>query len=99
MDCAVVAPAQHREIRKRRRPALGPVADVMALAERRCAARKAATAVPMVQRATYRWRNRPGSRTDFDDAPVRVVPHHDPGRIAREALRRYRGNVRAAVED
>jgi hypothetical protein len=34
VDGAVMAPAQHREIRKRRGAAVGPVAEVMALAER-----------------------------------------------------------------
>jgi hypothetical protein len=34
VDGAVMAPAEHREVRQCGGPALGPVADVMTLAER-----------------------------------------------------------------
>src|SRR2546430_12219626 len=32
------------------------------------------------------------------DPAICVVAHHDPARIAREALRRFRRNIRAALE-
>src|ERR1700694_5860995 len=95
----MVASAQHREVRERGGTALGPVADVMALAERHSAAWKATAVVAMVERTPYRGWNRPGSRADFDDASVRVMAHHDAARVAREAAGRFRGNVRAALED
>ena len=48
VDGAVMAPAEHREVRERRGPALGPVTDVMTLAERQFAAWEAATVVAIV---------------------------------------------------
>ena len=48
VDGAVMAPAEHREVRERGGPALGPVTEVMALAERRAAAWEAAAAIAMV---------------------------------------------------
>ena len=48
VDGAVMAPAEHREIRERGGPALGPVAEVMALPERHATAREPAAAVAMV---------------------------------------------------
>src|SRR5712691_1116073 len=95
----MVAPTQHREVRERGGAAVGPVADVMALAERHSAAWKAAAAVAMVERAPYRRRNRPRSGADFHDASVRIMPHHDAARVAREAAGRFRGDVCAALED
>jgi len=50
VDGAVVPATEQREIRQRRRAAMRPVADVMALAERHATAREAAAEVPMVQR-------------------------------------------------
>ena len=47
---AVMAPAQHREIRERGGPALRPVAEVMPLAERHATAREPAAAIAMAQR-------------------------------------------------
>ena len=51
MDGAVVAPTEHREVRERGGPALGPVAEVMALAEWQAAAREPTAAVAVVERA------------------------------------------------
>ena len=76
-----------------------PVADVMALADRHAAARESAATVAMVQRAPYRRGNGPRPRADFRHTAVGVMPHHHPGRVARKALGRSRGNVCAAVED
>src|SRR5882724_974532 len=90
---------QHREIRQRRRAAGGPVTDVVTLAERASAAREAAAVIAMLKRASQRGRNRAGARADFGDLAIGVVAHHHAGRIARQALRRSRGNVRAALED
>lgn len=91
---AVMTATEHGEVRERGWAALRPVTDVMPLAERQPAARKAATEVPVMQRAPQRrgYRPRPGS--DFHDAPIRIVPHHHPSCIARQAPRRFRGNVR-----
>src|SRR6266436_3502872 len=61
----VMPPTQHCEVRESGRPTLGPVTDVMPLAERDSAPRKPAPAVAMVQRAPDRRRNRPRPRADF----------------------------------
>ena len=51
MDGAVVVAAEHREIRERGRASLRPVTNVMPLAEAPSAAREAAAAVSVVERA------------------------------------------------
>jgi hypothetical protein len=96
---AVVAATQHREVRERSGPALGPVANVMALAEGHAAALEATPAVAMVERAPDRRWDRTCAGADFDDATLGVVPHQHPARVARQPAGRYRGNVRAAFED
>src|SRR5439155_3138310 len=80
-------------------PAVGPMADVMPLAERPTAAREAAAFVAMVQHAPERGRNGPGTGADLFDPAIRSVPHHHPARVAGQAPRRFRGNVRAVLED
>ena len=62
------------------------------------AAGEAATAVPMVERSPQSGGNRPGPGTDLQQAPIVVVTHHHPARVAREALGRVRGNARAVLE-
>ena len=52
VDGAVVPATQHGEVRERGGATVGPVTDVMALAEPHAAAREAAAAVAMVQRAS-----------------------------------------------
>jgi hypothetical protein len=89
VDRAVVAPAEHREIRERGGSALGPVTDMMALAERQAAAREPAAAVAMVKRAPQRRGNGPRPGPDFHDTAVRFVPHHDPARVTRQSPGRF----------
>jgi hypothetical protein len=48
VDRVVMAPAEHREVRERGGSAVSPVTDVMPLAERQVAARKAATTVAVM---------------------------------------------------
>lgn len=80
-------------------PPLGPVPDVMPLAERQSAPRKATAPVPMMKRASNSRRNRAGPGADLNHSPVRLVTHDHPGRVARQAARRFRGNVSATVQD
>jgi len=47
---AVMSATQHREIPQRRRAAMGPVPDVMGLAEADAAAREATAPVSMLER-------------------------------------------------
>ena len=96
---AVMPATEHREVRERGRAALRPMAEMMPLAEADAAAREATALVPVVERAPQRWRNRPGPGSDLDGAPVLVVPHHDPARVARQALRRFCRNARPVLED
>src|SRR2546426_10787452 len=79
---AVMPATEQGEIRERRGPAIGPVTDVMTLAEANPAAREATGAVAMVERAPYRGRDRARTRADFDDTAGRVVSHHHPARVA-----------------
>ena len=93
-----MSPAEHREVRERGGSALGPVTDVMALAERHVAAREPAAVIAVVQRASYRRWNGSRAGADFLDPAVRVVPHHDSARVARQPAGRFRGNVCAALK-
>ena len=52
VDGAMMTPAEQHEIRQRRRAAVGPVTDVMRLAEAPVAAREATTAVAIEERAS-----------------------------------------------
>lgn len=90
--------AQQGQVGQRRRATVRPVTDVVPLAEAHSAARKAAAAVPMVQCASDRRRNRPSPGIDLHDAAVPPVSHHDPARVARQALGRSRGNARPIFE-
>jgi len=95
---AVVPATEQGEVRQRGGTAFGPVTDVMSLAEREAAAREAAAAVPVKERAPQRRRNRPGPGPNFHEAAVLIVPHHHPARIARQAPGRFRGNARPVLD-
>jgi len=58
------------QIRERGGPALGPVTDVMALAESHSAAREATAAVSVMERPPERRRNRAGSGGNLHDSTV-----------------------------
>jgi hypothetical protein len=49
---AMMSPTEQRQVRERGRPAVCPVANVMALAERKAAAREAATPIAVVEHAS-----------------------------------------------
>ena len=66
---AVVPATEQREVRQRGRAALRPVADMMPLAGRQPAARKAAALVPVVERAPQRRGNCPGPRSTSSVRP------------------------------
>jgi hypothetical protein len=53
----------------------------------------------MQERASQRGRDRPRPRANLGHAAVRLVPHDDARSVTRQALRRFRGNACAAVED
>jgi hypothetical protein len=95
----MMAPTQESEIRQRRGSAACPVADVMPLNERPAAARESTTTVAVMERAPKRGRNGPRPRADLYDSSIRIVAHHHPRRIARQTAGRFRGNVRATLED
>jgi len=75
------------------------MSDVMALPEPKPAAREAAAAVSVVERAAERRGDRPGPGRDLHDPAVPGVPHHHSARVARQAPGRFCGNVRAVLED
>src|SRR5262245_19431837 len=95
---AVVAAAERDEVRERRWSALRPMMDVVTLNEPGSADRKAATLIAMYQRTAQGWRNGPGSRSDLDGAPLRVVLHSHAAGVARQSLGRLRGNARPVLE-
>ena len=94
-----MAAAEQGQVRQRGGAALGPVTDVMALAEADVAAGEAAAAVAMLKSSPQRRGNRPRSGRDFHDAAVARVLHHDAARVTRQAPGRFRRNVGAVVED
>jgi hypothetical protein len=94
----VMPSAEQREIRERCRPAVRPVAEMMPLPKADAAAGEAATPVPMVERPSQGGGNRPCPGPDLQQTPVVIVAHHHPARVARQALGRFRGNARAAIE-
>jgi len=89
VDRAVVPATEQGEVRERRRAVLRPVAQVMPLAERQPAAREAAGPVPVVERSPQCRGNRPGPGPDLQEAPVVIVPHHHPARVAGQPPRRF----------
>src|SRR5437016_3368046 len=95
----MVPATEQGQIRERGGPAVGPVANVMALPEADSAARETTAAVSVMQRAPERWRNRAGPGRHLDDSTVDTVLHHHAARVARQALRRFRGNARAVLEE
>src|SRR5215813_12934614 len=95
---AMVATTEQGEVGERGGAAVGPVLDVMALAEASPTAGKTTAAVPVVECSADRRRNRAGPRADLQQMPVGVVAHHDPARVARQALRRSGRNAYAILE-
>jgi hypothetical protein len=99
VDGTVMAAAEQYEVRECRRATLGPVLDVVALAEVAVAARKAAIAVSMQQRSPQGGRNCARLGPDLEDTAVLIVPHHHATRVAGQALGRFRGNACAIFDD
>ena len=71
----------------------------MALPEPDPAAREPAAAVAVMERPPEGRRDRARSSRDLDDTTIETVPHHHAARVARQAPRRFRGNVGAIFED
>src|SRR2546425_5079531 len=94
---AVMPATEQGEIRERGGASIGPVTDVMTLAEANPAAREAAAAVAMVERAPYRRWDRSRPRANLDSAAVPAVLHYHAARVARQAPGR-RGNAGAVFE-
>src|SRR5262249_26338069 len=82
---AMVSPTQECEVGQCRRPAVGPMTDVVPLVEAPAAAREATAAVAMLKRSSESRRNRPGPGADFDDTAVWIMAHHHSAGITRQA--------------
>jgi hypothetical protein len=93
VDRAVVPATEEREIRQLRGPALSPVVDVMGLPYTHAAAREATPVVTIEQGAPDCRRNRPGLGRHLHDATVSAMLHDHAACVARQAARRFRGNV------
>src|SRR5262249_21719859 len=98
VDRPMMPAAENHQIREHCRTTVGPVADVMTLAEGDMAARKAATSIPMLERPSNGRRNRARPRSDLHGSSVRIVPHEYAVRVTGESLRRFRGNVRTVFQ-
>ncbi len=72
---------------------------MVALAESDSTARETAATIPVVQCAPQGRRNRAGPGRDLHDAAISAVLHHHSARVARQTLRRFRGNIRAVLQD
>jgi hypothetical protein len=94
---SVMATAEQYQIRERGRAPLGPVADVVSLAKAAVAAREAAGVISMEQRPPQCRRNRAGLGSDLEDAPVRIMLHLHPTRVARQVLGRFCGTQHVAI--
>jgi len=70
----------------------------MALPEPDPAAREPTAAVAVMKRSPQRRRNRACPGADLQQAPVCVGAHHDPARVACQALRRSGRNAQAIFE-
>src|SRR4029453_4606097 len=97
VDGAMVTATQHDQIGQGGGPAVCPVMDVVALNERQATSWKAAPLVAVQERKTKGRGDRAGPRADFYRAAVDVMAHDHPARIARQALRRLRGNTGGGV--
>jgi hypothetical protein len=71
---------------------------MVTLAEADAAAWEATAAVAVFQGPTQRGRNGARAGAHFYHSTVLFVAHDDAGRVARQATRRLRGNVRATFE-
>jgi hypothetical protein len=97
VDGAMVPATEHGEIGERRRASLSPMANMVAFPDADATAREATAAISMVQRPSDGCRNRAGSGGNFDGPAVAVVWHQHTGRVTREALGRFRGNLLEAT--
>jgi hypothetical protein len=95
VNCAMVSAAQQHEIVESGSPAIGPVLDVVRIAEAVRASGEPAAAVPLVERAPDRGRHGARAAPDIQHIAVRAVRHHDAARVARQSPRRFRGNANA----
>src|SRR5258705_3755231 len=94
----MVPATEQGEIRERGGAALGPVLDVMPLADPDATARETAAEVSMLERPPYGRRNRAGPCADFRHAPTAVVAHDDASRVAGQALRRSGRNAHTVFD-
>src|SRR3989441_4094073 len=72
---------------------------MMSLSEPDPAAWEPAAAVAVMERPPEGRRDGAGARSDLHDTTIETVPHHHAARVARQAPRRFCGNVGAILED
>jgi hypothetical protein len=89
VDRAVMPAAEEREVRERGGAPVRPVVEMMPLAIAHAAAGEAAAPVAVAERSSQGGGNRPRPRPDFEQPPLRVLPHHHPAGIARQAAGRF----------
>ena len=82
----MMPPAEQDQIGQGRRSAAGPMLDVVSLPDARLTPWEPAGAVPVEEGTADGGRNRSRPCADLYQSTVLIVAHHDPARIAREAL-------------
>ena len=91
---AVVVAAQQQAIRQGGLAAVGPVADVMRVAEPARAPRKAAAEVADLEGTAESRGNRAGAAAEIEERTIRAMSDPDHASIAAEPLRRFRGTAK-----
>ena len=94
---AMMASAQEHEVVEARDTAIGPVIYMMSIAPAGGAAWKATPGVAGGESAADRRWNRARLAAHVDHGTVGVVVHVHQRGVARQSLRRFRGNVQRAV--
>src|SRR4029450_7908337 len=94
----MVPAAEQCEIRELRRPPMRRVVEMMPLGDANTATREATAPVPMLERAPEGGRNGPRPRANRHNMPFLPMAHHCAARVTGESSRRFRGNVRAALQ-
>jgi hypothetical protein len=98
VDGSVVPATQQDQIRQRGVPTLGPILNMMGLAEGKITAWEAAPVVAIGDRSAHGCRNRTRPGPNLHDQAIGIMTHLHPTGIARQPLGRFRGNAGAALD-
>jgi hypothetical protein len=95
-----VEPTQRQQVTQVGAAAVGPVLEVVRVADPHRAGREAAAVVASLQSPAQGRRDHPGAPPHVEDGAVGGVAHGDHRRVAAEAPRRLRGDcARQSLEE